>query len=121
MRRKVKTATGKRRTKLAAHEQFRQLGNITRGWVLYFRHGASKTAFLDLHNHLWWRTWTWLRKKHPDRNKKWIVRRYYPHGWWPEANGVTLYKPASMRITRHRYRGNRIPTPWTRTTRTATT
>jgi RNA-directed DNA polymerase len=29
-----------------------------------------------------------------------------------EYAGVRLYNPASMRIQRYRYRGNKIPTPW---------
>ena len=48
-----------------ADELFWQLGQITRGWALYFRHGASKAAFQDLDHFLWWRTLAWLVKKHP--------------------------------------------------------
>jgi RNA-directed DNA polymerase len=120
VRRKVKALTAKQNTSQAASVLFIKLGQVTRGWALYFRHGASKAAFADLHNYLWCRVWAWLRKKHPTRTRKWIVQRHYRNGWWPEAGDVALFKPASMTITRHRYRGNRIPTRWTHTTRTAT-
>jgi RNA-directed DNA polymerase len=120
VRRTVKALTAKQNTNQAASVLFIRLGQITRGWAQYFRHGASKTAFGDLHDYLWCRVWAWLRKKHPKHNRKWIVRRYYRNGWWPEANGVALYKPGSMRIERHRYRGNKIPTPWTYAAQTAT-
>jgi RNA-directed DNA polymerase len=120
VRRKVKALTAKQNTSQAASVLFIRLGQVTRGWALYFRHGASKTAFLDLHNYLWCRVWAWLRKKHPTQTRKWIVRRHYRHGWWPEAGDVALFKPGSVAIKRHRYRGNKIPTPWTHTTRTET-
>lgn len=116
VRRKTKALTAKQNTSQDARVLFIRLGQITRGWALYFRHGASKTAFLDLHNYLWCKVWAWLRKKHPQQTRKWIVRRYYPQGWWPETDGVELYKPGSMKIERHQYRGNRIPTPWNHTT-----
>lgn len=121
VRRKVKTATARQTTQLAAHVLFIRLGQIIRGWGLYHRHGAAKTSFNDLQAYLWRRVWTWLRNKHPKRNRKWIIRRYYPNGWWPETNGKVLYQPGSMPIQRHRYRGNKIPTPWTPTPQPATT
>lgn len=120
VRRKVKALTAKQNTSQAASVLFIRLGQATRGWALYFRHGASKTAFLDLHDYMWRRVWAWLRKKHPKRTRKWIVKRHYRNGWWPEASDVVLFKPGSMAITRHRYRGNKIPTPWSHTAGTAT-
>lgn len=76
----------------------------------------------NLQNYLWWRVWTWVRKKHPERGRKWVARRYHPYqGWQPSADGVDLYQPATMAIQRYRWRGTRIPTPWTQTPRNATT
>lgn len=116
-RRKVKALTAKQNTSQAASVLFVRLGQVTRGWVLYFRRGASKTAFLDLHDYLWRKVWAWLRNKHPTRTRQWIVQRHYRNGWWPQAGDVVLFEPGSVAITRHRYRGNKIPTPWTYTTR----
>ena len=115
VRGKVKAATGKRYKNQAAGVLFIRLGQITRGWCLYFRHGASSAAFHDLHYFLWRRVWIWLQKKHPKQGRKWIVRRYCRPGWWPKAGGEELFNPASMRIDRYRYRGHTIPTPWTQT------
>ena len=115
IRRKIKTVTAYQATGQSAQEMFRRLGHITRGWAMYFRHGAAKTALQDLSNYLWHRAWTWLRNKHPKRHWKWIRRRYYPHprGGFPQADGTRLFDPATVHIKRHRYRGTRIPTPWT--------
>lgn len=114
IRRKVKTATTNSTTNMSADQLFRRLGQITRGWALYFRHGSSSNAFSDLQHHLWWRVWSWLRHKHPKQPAKWIKRRYFPDNrWWPTFNGVDLFKPATTTIIRYRYRGSKIPTPWT--------
>ncbi len=118
VRHKVKAATAKQNTNQSASQLFQRLSYITRGWVLYHRHGAAKTTFNNLHNYLWCRVWIWLGNKHPNQGRKWIVQRYYRPGWWPRTNEVELFKPASMAIQRHRYRGNKIPTPWTHTTNT---
>jgi RNA-directed DNA polymerase len=121
VRRKVKETTARRTTNQSAKILFIRLGQITRGWALYFRHGAAKTTFGDLQYFLWWRVWKWLRHKHPKQSWKWIKKRYYPNQSWPERDEVVLYQPASMTIQRHRYRGNQIPTPWSPTPRTSTT
>jgi RNA-directed DNA polymerase len=122
VRRKVKDVTGRQTLNNSASSVLLRLSYITRGWALYFRHGASKTAFQDLQHYLWCRTWAWLRRKHPRQHWKWIVRRYYRQDrWWPSTDGQTLFQPGRMAITRHLYRGNKIGTPWTRTTTTATT
>jgi RNA-directed DNA polymerase len=114
IRRKVSTATSRQTTTLPADKLFRHLGQLTRSWMLYFRHGASSRAFGHLRHHLWWRVWRWLKRKHPFRNARWIVRHYYgPGQWWPTANGIRLTNPDTMKIERYRFRGTRIPTPWT--------
>jgi RNA-directed DNA polymerase len=115
IRRKVKAVTAYQMTGLPAKVVFLRLGQITRGWAYYFRHGASKTAFLRLGNYVWQRAWKWLRRKHRKRHWKWIRRRYYPlpTGGFPQADGVELFNPATVEIKRHRYRGKHIPTPWT--------
>jgi RNA-directed DNA polymerase len=110
IRRKIKTITGQI-TQQTADQLYLQLGRMVRGWAQYFRHGASSRTYHDVQSYLWWRVWRWLPKKHPRTPKRWIIRRYY-NGWWPEYNGVTLYKPVSMTIKRYRYRGAQIPTPW---------
>jgi RNA-directed DNA polymerase len=111
IRRKVKAVT-KRITHQSADLLFRQLSRMVRGWALYFRHAASSKAYHDLQHYLWWRVWEWLKNKHPRTSGRDIIARYY-NGWWPECGGVELYKPTTMTIKRHRYRGTRIPTPWT--------
>ena len=116
----MRAATNRQTTSLPAAVTFRRLGQITRGWALYFRHGSSSRAFAAVQHHLWWAVWRWLRKKHPNRNAAWIIVHYYgPGQWWPKADGVSLFQPSTVAIERYRFRGTNIPTPWPTQTHTA--
>jgi RNA-directed DNA polymerase len=110
IRRKVKAIT-KQVSDIDPDLLFLRLSSMLRGWATYFRHGSSSRAYHDLGHFLWWRVWIWLRNRHPHSGKRWIANRYY-NGWRPEYNGVALWNPATMTITRYRYRGAKIPTPW---------
>jgi hypothetical protein len=54
----------------------------------------------------------WLRRRHRTRNWGWL-RRTYLKERWPAHEGVELFDPARLGISRYRYRGARIPLPWT--------
>jgi RNA-directed DNA polymerase len=86
---------------------------VLRGWANYFRHGVSAQTFDYLNSWSWWRVVNWLRHKHPRANWKWLRRRYLP-GWRPTDGAVTLLNPTTIPVTRYRYRGANIATPWTR-------
>ena len=88
-----------------------RLNPVLRGWCAYFRHGVSSRTFNYLRAYTWRRVIIWLRHKHHGRNWRWLRRRYLP-GWWPTAETVGLYNPGGVKITRYRYRGAKIPTPW---------
>jgi len=90
----------------------RRLNPVLRGWSNYFRHGASSKTFAYLGAFSWRRVWRWLCSKHPRRPRKELVRRYYQN-WRPVEDEVTLYNPATVAITRYRYRGADISSPWT--------
>jgi RNA-directed DNA polymerase len=92
----------------------RRLGPVLRGWTNYFRHGVSKHTFGYLRAFTWRRVVHWLRRKHQHANWEQIRRRYL-NGWWPTDGEVTLFDPSAVAVTRYRYRGAVIPTPWART------
>ena len=92
---------------------FRYLGRVLRGWANYFRHGVSKRAFNAIDSYAWERITNWLRKKHrigwPE-----LRRRFCLPGTWRLAHdGERFRGAATVTVTRYRYRGYRIPTPWT--------
>jgi RNA-directed DNA polymerase len=93
-----------------------RLNPVLRGWTNYFRFGASSKTFAYLSAFTWHRVWRWLRHKHPRRSWKELHQRNF-RTRWPTADEVTLFNPATVSVTRYRYRGARIPSPWTRRTK----
>jgi len=110
---KVRTLTRRARHRTLA-DLLRRLNPVLRGWCTYFRHGVSSRTFNYLDHVAWWRVVGWLRKRHHGLNWGTIRRRYLP--LWEIRDGSTmLYRPRAMAITRYRYRGARIDTPWAST------
>lgn len=93
----------------------RRLNPALRGWTNYFRHGVSKATFNYLRSFTWQRVVCWLRRKHPRASWKLLLRRYLPR-WWPTQGAMVLFNPASVPVTRYRYRGARIASPWVQRT-----
>ena len=87
---------------------------MIRGWCTYFRHGVSKSVFGYLDHFAWWRIVGWLRKRHMGLNWGTISRRYLP-GWEIRDGRVEMFRPRAQAVTRYRYRGTTIPTPWPKT------
>lgn len=93
-----------------------RINQILRGWTNYFRHAVCKHTLNNLKHFVEWRVIRWLRKRH-----RWTwtaFRRTFttPNGRWLPigANGITLFNPASVTITRYRYRGEHILNPFLR-------
>jgi len=93
----------------------RRLNSQLRGWTNYFRHGVSKQTFGYLRGFAWQRVICWLYHKHPHASWRQIRRRHLD-GWWPTDGDMTLFDPSAVPVTRYRYRGAAIPSPWARTT-----
>ncbi len=88
-----------------------RLNPVLRGWTAYFRHGVSKATFNYLRAFVWRRVVCWLRHKSLRANWKQLRRRYLPR-WWPTEGEVSLFDPSAVTVSRYRYRGVRIPSPW---------
>jgi RNA-directed DNA polymerase len=103
-------------TRRAKHRTFadllRAINPVLRGWCNYFRHGVSSRTFSYLDHFTWWRIFGWLRKRHVGLNKGTLVRRFLP-GWEIRDGRVEMFRPQAIAIVRYRYRGTKIPTPWT--------
>ena len=93
----------------------RQINAALRGWAVYFRHGCAKQTFDYLGRYTWLRVVGWLRRKHRRATWESIRRRYLatPAGLVPHDGGTWLFNPGSVPVTRYRYRGAKIPNPWT--------
>lgn len=89
------------------------LNRSLQGWANYFRHGVSKAVFSKVDYHAWRRIGTWIRRKHGRISWREVRRRFCDRGWRFAHNGVCFRGASSVTVTRYRYRGTRIPTPWT--------
>jgi RNA-directed DNA polymerase len=108
---RIKTLTKRNTTYLSLDELIHALNPILRGWANYYRHAASKRCFAYLSYYLWWRVMRWLRMKYPRLTWKQIRRKYWGRNW-TGPQGARLAWPAEVAVTRYRYRGHRIPSPW---------
>jgi RNA-directed DNA polymerase len=90
------------------------LNRVLRGWTAYFCYGVSKRTFDYLGQFTWNRVLRWLRRKHPKASWGWLRRRYLPR-WWPTHGKTELLRCGHVTVSRYRYRGAQIPTPWAAT------
>jgi RNA-directed DNA polymerase len=111
---KVKAIT-KQGTNNPLSDLLRQINGVLRGWTNYFRYGVSADTFAYLHQFTWLRIVQWLRLKHRRANWKWLRRHYLANAWWPEHEGMALFDCRAVPVTRYRYRGAAIPSPWVAT------
>ena len=96
----------------------RQLNPVLRGWCTYFRHGVSKATFGYLDQYTWHRVVRWIRKRHNKTKWDLLWRRYLPNRR-PVEDGVELFQPQTVTVSRYRYRATNIRSPWpTRSTGT---
>ncbi len=117
---KVKAIT-RQGTNQPLSDLLRQINAALRGWTVYFRHGVSKQTFDYLGRYTWLRVLGWLRRKHRRATWKSIRRRYLAlpgNRLVPHDGGIALFNPGSVPIVRYRYRGAKIPNPWTERTKT---
>ncbi|UQX09544.1 group II intron reverse transcriptase/maturase [Candidatus Mycobacterium methanotrophicum] len=54
-----------------------RLNPIIRGWAAYYRGVVSSKVFAALDSHVWCLTFRWARRTHPNKSRKWVVRRYF--------------------------------------------
>ena len=73
------------------------------------------------HGHAWQRVTQWLLKRHKRITWAELYRRFLTArpGNRPQENGIVMFDAATVPITRYRWRGTNIPTPWTSTAATS--
>jgi len=91
-----------------------RLNQVMHGWANYFRYAVAKNTFSMLDNFTWWRVIRMLTTRH---HWKWKdVRRRYTTatGRWQaiSAGEIELRRISTIPVTRYRWRGTKIPTPW---------
>jgi RNA-directed DNA polymerase len=54
-----------------------RLSPITRGWAAYYRGVVSSEIFSSLDHYAWKLLYKWAKRSHPNKSKRWVVRRYF--------------------------------------------
>ncbi|VEP12581.1 Group II intron reverse transcriptase/maturase (fragment) [Hyella patelloides LEGE 07179] len=73
--------------KMSSFKQSELIGKLTpiiRGWCNYQSPWNSSDAFQKLNNLMWNRLWRWGKRRHPNKGRKWIARKYWnlkDKGW----------------------------------------
>jgi RNA-directed DNA polymerase len=84
------------------------------GWANYHSHVVAKETYSKVDNIIWHRLWAWACRRHPNKPKGWILRRYFGQvGTWQNVFGskvvkkdgekglLTLRNAADVAIVRH--------------------
>ena len=93
----------------------RLLNPMLRGWAQYHSHAVAKHTFARLESQLYWRLWSWAKRRHPAKSADWIRRKYWRtignRNWVFAADVVSqdggktvmaLYSLSATPIVRHR-------------------
>jgi RNA-directed DNA polymerase len=113
---KVKAKTYRSTRHLDLDEVILSLNRMLAGWANHFQYGVSKAIFNAVDYHAWGRIMRWTRAKYAGKHRlgmKEMRRRFCDQGWRFAHNGVVFTGASSTVVTRYRYRGSNIPTPWT--------
>lgn len=53
------------------------LNPVIRGWANYHRHVVAKQTFNYVDYRIWKMLWQWCKRRHANRNKRWVKRKYF--------------------------------------------
>jgi RNA-directed DNA polymerase len=54
-----------------------KLNPIIAGWTNYFKSVVASETFEKLDYLMWNRLWSWAKRRHPTKGKKWVAKRYF--------------------------------------------
>jgi len=81
------------------------LNPIITGWSNYHQLAVSSEIFSDLDDILWNMLWKWAKRRHPEKSKSWIQKRYWhisgTRKWVFSTEGKELKRFSDTKIVRH--------------------
>lgn len=81
------------------------LNPIIRGWANYYQYVVSKKTFTLLDYKIWKMLWQWAKRRHRNKERKWIKNKYFKlkgtRNWSFKTDNVTLIKMSDTPIRRH--------------------
>jgi RNA-directed DNA polymerase len=92
----------RRNKSIEQRDLIRMLNPVIQGWVNYHRHAVSSVAFSRLDHMVWKLLWRWAKRRHRDKSRTWIKRRYWrtrgSRTWTFAAEVVIDDKPRTMSL-----------------------
>jgi RNA-directed DNA polymerase len=86
-------------------ELIRKLNFVIRGWRQYHQPVCAKQAFKVLDHRLWYMLWRWARRRHRNKGKQWIQKKYWKtihsRKWVFMDNNIRLLTLSEFPIVRH--------------------
>ncbi len=74
------------------------------GWCNYYKNEVSKRAFQKLEHMLWYKIFSWAKRKHPKKSAKWVFEQYHKRtgkAWSIAGKTQVLRKHGDTHIERH--------------------
>ncbi|KKG07021.1 group II intron reverse transcriptase/maturase [Methanosarcina mazei] len=82
-----------------------KINPIIRGWTNYHRSVVSSEIFRKLDHILWEILWKWAKRRHPNKSKRWIAKKYWKQSntrrWNFQTENNRLLFLSDTRIQRH--------------------
>jgi len=75
----------------------RTLNPIIRGWANFHRHIVASSTFKSVDNQIYCYLWDWAKKRHQDKGKMWLVRKYWRGGPTARSFGTVEQTPDGKR------------------------
>jgi RNA-directed DNA polymerase len=89
---------------LPTAEVIMALSPVIRGWCNYYRYAVAKRIFSALDDQVWRITYRWAKRRHPKKNRHWVVNRYYGvdqgRGWVLTDGRSQLPRHNATRVSR---------------------
>jgi RNA-directed DNA polymerase len=60
-----------------AQAVIRRLNPVIRGWAAYYRTVVSKKTYVHLDTHMWKLAFSWAKRSHPNKSRRWVVDRHF--------------------------------------------
>ena len=67
-------------TAMKTGDMIRTLNPMIRGWANYHRHIVASETFSKVDNQIYGYLWDWAKKRHQDKGKMWLARKYWHSG-----------------------------------------
>lgn len=81
------------------------LNPVIIGWSNYHRHIVAKETFQKLDHIVWNMLWRWAKRRHPQKDRRWVARRYWhteaSRNWVFRTETTKMVKFADTMIRRH--------------------